>query len=168
VQTLSETVFAHKGNVMGTKKVLLEGHFSMLMSVWVDGDAAALVKAVGEMAAGEGVMLKAVPLDVNGAPIHTGACERRLVVECKQKPGIILALTKLLKDAGCTLSHLDTNTQLKEGQMWFLLECAVSVPDADSLEELEDQLRFWADEMATTKLIFDQWPSPHMQPLSHA
>jgi len=114
VQTLSETVFAHKGNVMGTKKVLLEGHFSMLMSVWVDGDAAALVKAVGEMAAGEGVMLKAVPLDVNGAPIHTGACERRLVVECKQKPGIILALTKLLKDAGCTLSHLDTNTQLKE------------------------------------------------------
>eukprot|EP00965_Chrysotila_dentata_P078657 2592362-Pleurochrysis_carterae.AAC.1 len=28
------------------------------MSVWVDGDAAALVKAVGEMAAGEGVMLK--------------------------------------------------------------------------------------------------------------
>ena len=35
---------------------------------------------------------------------------RRLKLECPQRPGVVLAITELLKDHGCSLSGIDADT----------------------------------------------------------
>ena len=39
-----------------------------------------------------------------------GVPERRLAVECSQRPGLILAITELLAQQGCLIPKIDTST----------------------------------------------------------
>ena len=39
----------------------------------------------------------------------------------------MLAVTELLKDQGCAITNMDAQTYLKEGVIWFRLECIIEV-----------------------------------------
>lgn len=112
---------------------------------------------------------------------------RRLTIECPQKPGIILAVTELLKDRGCSLSevlcHLcygicygiapmlcslsevDANTRLMEGTVWFTLKGIVDFPAGageHDLHDLEEQFDVWRDTLPPpAKLHLDEWLPSH-------
>ena len=140
------------------------------MSLRTEGDLGMLEGALSAMPPAiatlhPDVAIETVRLEPAGAARAAGVQESRLQIECPQKPGIILALTRLMTDAGCALSHLDTNTTMREGVVYFHLECTVSVPG--DAEELEQGLRLWAEGLSSTKMVFDK-TSQNVSPLEHA
>ena len=96
--------------VAATKKVVLHEHFSLMMSVWVPPDStspAALIEQLQHASGTERVgsaTVEAVSLPSAAAADAAAAAApevRRVLLECPQQPGIVLALTELLKDQGC-------------------------------------------------------------------
>lgn len=48
--------------------------------------------------------------------------QRRLKLVCPQRPGIVLAITELLKDQGCKMSNVNADTLAKDSEIWFEVE----------------------------------------------
>jgi len=95
---------------------------------------------------------------------------RRLKLACPQRPGIVLAITELLRDYGCTISEIDASTVNRSGELWFELECIVDLPDGIDPQNVGDDLQFWTEsaEDRRTTLVFDTCLTPNFAPLSHA
>ncbi len=174
---MTELIFKHGASLAGTKKVLLEKHFTMMMSVWVPPDGSDPASLRSELqsetvAAQLGFPLQ-VELLVDGEQVPPQMpLKRRFKLTCPQKPGIVLAVTELLRDHGCAISEIDATTMETGGEIWFELECIVELPSeaaADAVDALEEGLRFWTSSSDTrSKLIFSQHLNPDIQPLSHA
>jgi len=177
IHNLSAIICEAGASVAGTKKVVLEGRFSLLMSVWLPPDGgcspASLVAALEKPAAASsealaGIDLQTQLLDATAAPSASPGGEvemlRRLRLEVPQRPGIMLAVTSLLRDSGCAISSLDANTEKRGGTIWFTLECLVHVPSSTAVDEVEQALRFWCSADAT--MLFDEWRDA--APLEHA
>ena len=135
---------------------MLHGHSTLMMSVWLPPNGSSPVTVAAELQTAElGLVMQTVILtDVPPPPPKTSV--RRVVLECPQKPGIVLAVTELLKDSGCKISDMDAHTSVKEGEIWFRLECIVEAPSSAE-EQLEEQLRWMtaSEEMRAT-ITFDR------------
>lgn len=180
---LTKIIFENGGSVAGTKKMMLEDRFTMMLSVWLppDGQTAAELGATLEGPAIstqlQGMRLTAELLAEDEAP-RVGRLfaddaktseQRRFKLCCPQKPGIVLAVTELLKDHGCSISEIDADTVARAGEIWFELECIVDVPAGVDVDEVAEGLRYWTrskEDRAT--VIFDTWLKPHFNVLSGA
>ena len=85
--------------------MVLEDHYSLLMSVWLpdvkpEAAAAALTKALTKQYGAQGESFTVIPLVATkaaaGAPA-AATVTRRLQLACPQKPGVVLAVTNLLQ-----------------------------------------------------------------------
>ena len=96
-----------------------------------------------------------------------------MLLECPQKPGIVLAVTELLKDQGCAITNMDAQTYLKgEGKervIWFRLEVIIEITTGTDPALVEEQLRWWtASQQMDVDLIFDSSRTDRFQPLEQA
>ncbi|KAH8074925.1 cGMP-dependent protein kinase [Aureococcus anophagefferens] len=96
------------------------------------------------------------------AYLGLGPVERRLVIECPQRPGLIMAVTQLLGVEGCKIPKMETFTSVRDGVVMFHMEAAVHVPrghdmDAADVEapasrpRTRPELTFDVDKNAITK-----------------
>jgi predicted amino acid-binding ACT domain protein len=175
ISALSDIIFSHGASIASTRKIVLEDHFAMMFSVWVPDDDKALssselAKVVAETNFDFQVQVKHLEAasPVPDADVQV-ATQRRMKLLCPQRPGIVLAVTEILKDHGCALSAIEADTVSRKGEIWFELECVVDLPSEDESGRIEEDLRYWtknSDER--TQLVFDKWVRPNHQPLSHA
>jgi glycine cleavage system regulatory protein len=178
---ISQFFFEKGASIMGSKKVVLEGHFSMMTSLYLPpsgispaefkdllGSPTGLPHAVrgikGLDLVYEAQLLETTP-DVEARTKEM----RKLVLECPQKPGLVLAFTSLLKDNKCSIFDLDASTSLgNDGAIWFRLECLVEVPEGCDAEEIKDHL-VYLEQANSARLTFDKWQMRSLiNPLSGA
>ena len=93
--------------------------------------------------------------------------QRRLKLTCPQQPGVVLAITELLKDFDCKMSKIDADTVARGSEIWFEIEAIVNVPGDQDVARVEDNLRFWVAGKPGTSLVFDSF-THGFSPLSHA
>ena len=129
VSKITSAIVDHGASIAATKKIVMHNQFSLMMSVWVPPSAspATVIAALQQSSAtdqfGCTVTAVALPDPSPAAPPEV----RRMLLECPQKPGIVLAVTELLKDQGCAITNMDAQTYLKEDVIWFRLECIIEV-----------------------------------------
>ena len=75
------------------------------------------------------------------AYLGLGPVERRLVIECPQRPGLIMAVTQLLGVEGCKIPKMETFTSVRDGVVMFHMEAAVHVPRGHDMDALTSKLR---------------------------
>jgi len=173
---VAELIFEHGASIASTKKVMLENHFAMLLTVWTPPSStspAALAQKLQSPEVTEklGFSMQATLLEPSSMPVSDDVLQqRRLKLSCPQRPGIVLAITELLKDHGCKMSHISADTTAKGADIWFEIEAIVDVPAGVDPAALEGALRVWTDsEASRAQLIFDSWlHGASMSPLSHA
>ena len=166
--------------VAGTKKVMVEDTFAMLLSVYTPSAPAELISHLQSPATSSklGFSLTASLLDPDrpvdlSLPVTSEAAtpsgeRRRFKLSYPQQPGIVLALTEVLKDFDCKMSHIDADTLARGSEIWFEIAAVVDVPAGVNVTEVEDALRFWTQTKdQRTKLIFDKH-THSFSPLSHA
>jgi glycine cleavage system regulatory protein len=164
---LARVIFEHGGSIAGTKKVMLENHFAMLIAVYTPPTGTSPADLAQKLASPEtasrlGFEVQASLLD-ESRPAAAARSEkgerRRLQLRCPQRPGIVLAITELLKDGNCKMSSIDADTMEKGSEIWFELEAIIEVPAGVDASSLESALRFWTSSKdARSELIFDPWP----------
>ena len=129
VSKITSAIVDHGASIAATKKIVMHNQFSLMMSVWVPPSAspATVIAALQQSSAADQfgctVTAVALPDPSPAAPPEV----RRMLLECPQKPGIVLAVTELLKDQGCAITNMDAQTYLKEDVIWFRLECIIEV-----------------------------------------
>jgi len=173
VRSVSDLLYQHGASIAATKKVVVADHFAMLVSVYTPDDPVKLSEAIMEVAEGKlgfplTVQLLDLADDAEPTPSAPEPAQRRLKLVCPQRPGIVLAITELLKDYGCALSAIDADTIARKDEIWFELECTVELPSGIDSTQVEADLRFWTEAQdVRAELIFDRW-LPKISPLSHA
>ena len=124
---LARVIFEHGGSIAGTKKVMLENHFAMLIAVYTPPTGTSPADLAQKLASPEtasrlGFEVQASLLD-ESRPAAAARSEkgerRRLQLRCPQRPGIVLAITELLKDGNCKMSSIDADTMEKGSEIWF-------------------------------------------------
>ena len=148
---VAEMIFAQGASIASTKKVMLEDQFAMLLSVWAPPEVIspeALAKSLTseEVTNKLGFSMTAKLLDPGRPPSDDVVDKKRLLkITMKQQPGIVLAITRLLKDFNCKMSKIDADTITRGSEIWFEIEAVLDVPgDIDPLS-VEAALRFWAE-----------------------
>lgn len=171
VSKITSAIVDHGASIAATKKIVMHDQFSLMMSVWVPPSAspATVLAALQQSSAtdqfGCTVTAVALPDPSPAAPPEV----RRMLLECPQKPGIVLAVTELLKDQGCAITNMDAQTYLKEDVIWFRLECIIEVTTGTEPSLVEEQLRWWtASQQMDVNLIFDSSRTDRFQPLEQA
>ena len=196
---LAAVIFEQGGSIAATKKIMVEDHFAMMLSVWTPPDGTAPKDMVSTLTSADtrsrlGFAVQASLLDP--ARVPDGAMDeqgekRRLKLSCPQRPGIVLAITELLKDRtpphrpffayslclfraippradSCKMSAISADTLAKGSEIWFELEAVVDVPSGVDPSSLEGSLRMWTESKESrATLIFDSWLRD-VAPLSHA
>jgi len=172
---LTSIIFEQGASITASKKLMVENHYAMMLAVWAPDDGADSLRALlesDEVANRLGTSVKVALLDgqADAAGEMTSA-QRRLKLDCPQRPGIVLAITELLKDHSCKMSSVDAEAYEKtsEGgsEIWFALECIVDVPAGVDPDRVSSDLRFWST-AHNAQVVFDKWLKPHFAPLSHA
>ena len=103
---LAALIFEQGGSIAATKKIMVEDHFAMMLSVWTPPDGTAPKDIVSTLTSAEtqsklGFAVQASLLDPAREPdsaMDEQGEKRRLKLSCPQRPGIVLAITELLKD----------------------------------------------------------------------
>lgn len=173
IANVTRLIFRHGGSVLATKKIVVEDTFAMMMSVYLSqkatapDDLAQILKSKDtESALGFPISVKALDpgTTVPFGKLASAQKQRRLKLKCPQRPGIVLAITELLKDHKCTMSSVDADTYRQDEEIWFTLECIVELPGHADDERIEADLKFWTETVEGGKnavLIFDKWLKPH-------
>lgn len=170
---IARLIFEHGASVAATKKIMVEGHFAMLLSVWTPGEQKAALNLAEKLRSAEtasrmGFVVQASMLEPARADVEEAGVLRRLKLTCPQRPGLILAITELLKDHACKMSAINADTMAKGCEIWFEIEAVIDVPHSVDPSTLEGALRFWTQSKESrATLIFDNFVSG-TQPLSHA
>ena len=173
---IAAEIFGQGASIASTKKVMLENHFCMLISVWTDKDPWAVAAALTtpEVTSRLGFAMDVKPLTGEQiaeaanveAALESGQ-KRRLKLTCPQKPGIVLAITELLKDQDCRMSEISADTMAKGSEIWFEIEAIIDLPPGVDAEGIESSLRFWTSKDSRSELIFDTF-TQQVTPFSHA
>ena len=81
-----------------------------------------------------------------------------MLLECPQKPGIVLAVTELLKDQGCAITNMDAQTYLKEGVIFatFSLLTQKKRGDKNKFVRVEQLVKWCGGEGYEGCLFFDE------------
>jgi glycine cleavage system regulatory protein len=118
---IAELVFEQGASIASTKKIMVEDHFGMMLSIWTPPDGmltpSELCDYINSDATRErlGFIIQAKLLDSARQrvlePTMAATQQRRMKLELPQRPGIVLAITELLKDQGCTLSSIDADVR---------------------------------------------------------
>lgn len=166
---LAQVLFEKGASIAGTKKVLVENNFAMLMSVYTPDEPKALADYMQspEVINRLGFTVTASLLDPKRPEAKPAVAEapsesskRRFKLSCPQQPGIVLALTELLKDYDCKMSSMDADTLARGDEIWFEIEAIVEVPANVDPVKVEAALQFWSSSKdERTKLIFDTFTS---------
>ena len=162
---IAAIIFENGASIAGTKKVHLEDHFAMLVSIYTPlagtpPEALVIHLNSDEVTERLGFSVQATLLDAERAPAAAeGEGEqRRLKLRCPQRPGIVLGVTELLKDSGCKLSSVSADTFEVGNEVWFEIEATVDVPPSADPEAVYSALKFWTESKGTrAELIFDSW-----------
>ena len=148
---VAEMIFAQGASIASTKKVMLEDQFAMLLSVWAPPDIIS-PEALAKMLTSEevtdklGFSMTAKLLDPGRPPSDDVVDKKRLLkITMKQQPGIVLAITRLLKDFNCKMSKIDADTITRGSEIWFEIEAVLDVPEDVDSASVEAALRFWAE-----------------------
>lgn len=179
VPKITSLLLEHGASIAATKKIVLHDHFSLMLSVWVPPGSSStpdgLVQELHQASASErlGCVVTAValpePSSAEEEAPRSPEVVRRVVIECPQKPGIVLALTELLKDQGCVMTNMDAMTFANDGEIFFRLECIISLAAGSDAALIEEQLRWWtASQQMRVDLTFDSSRTDRFQPLSGA
>ena len=171
VAKLSSIIFQNGGSIAQTKKVIVDEHFAMITAVFLPDDAqstpAQLISALQSDATtrllGFPVTARVLELQTSADDVSEDTGEqRRLKLELPQRPGLVLAVTELLKDHGCTLSSIDAETLARGDEIWFEIECLVDLPAGVDASRVESDLQYWVDQENQATLIFDRWLKPNV------
>lgn len=147
IKDISTVVAAHGASIASTGKIVLGDEYAMMMYLWAPAeDKMASMKAELEAtlkAGADEVSIKVLDAEARASYAAKAAVsseERRLQVECSQKPGIILAITELLSAQGCKIPKMETATFVKEGVVHFKMDAVVHVTggNADSIAQQLD------------------------------
>ena len=163
VAKISAIIAAGGGSIAKQKKIIVEDNFAMLTSVYVPDDAAmsateisdALTSSATTEMLGFPVSVKEVDGNVVAEAVAAEQ-QRRLELTCRQRPGLVLSVTGLLKDHGCGMSGIDAETYESEGEIWFSIECLVDVPSNVDAKSVQADLRYWVDTERHATLIFEK------------
>ncbi len=169
VAKISSIIFESGASIAQTKKIIVDEHFAMLTSVYVPEDAKSTPEQLAEtLQSASTTSLLGFPVTVKQVESSAVASEepaaeqRRLKLELPQRPGVVLAVTELLKDHGCALSAIDAETVARGDELWFELECLVDLPAGLEAARVESDLQYWVAQEAKAKLIFDKWLRPNV------
>jgi len=168
---LTSIIFEQGASITASKKLMVEDHFAMMFAVWTpeSTDGLRAILESDEVTKRMGTALQVAVLDGQQAAAAAEATtsQRRLKLNCPQRPGIVLAITELLKDHNCKMSSVDAEAYEKASEIWFTLECIVDVPAGVDPDRVASDLHFWSS-AHDAQVIFDKWLKPHFTPLSHA
>ena len=161
VAALAALISGQGGSIASTKKIIVQDRFALLSSVWTSSDPQRFCDAIMADAAKLEFPVTVDLVGVQERGPDAGPLARRLKLSCPQRQGLVLALTELLKDHGCAISAIDADTTTRDHEIWFELECLVSVPQEVDLGAVEADLQFWTGSQdARTSLVFDKWLKP--------
>mmetsp|Transcript_7612 Transcript_7612/g.24059 ORF Transcript_7612/g.24059 Transcript_7612/m.24059 type:complete len:222 (-) Transcript_7612:42-707(-) len=132
-------------SIAATQKVALGTEYAMVLHAFHpdgEGHAEAISDEV-RRALGASSEVRVKPLDHASlqAYLGLGPVERRLVIECPQRPGLIMAVTQLLGVEGCKIPKMETFTSVRDGVVMFHMEAAVHVPRGHDMDALTSKLR---------------------------
>lgn len=166
VAKLSGMVFENGGSIAVTKKVVAEDHFAFMASIYLPPDATSLEDFSNLLQSAETTKALGFPVIVKNItrPVENEAAsseQRRLKLVCPQRPGLVLAITELLKDHGCSLSSIDAETFQRENEIWFEIECLVDIPSEADIAQVSSDLEYWAEHEKQARLTFDKWLKPN-------
>ena len=203
---LAALIFEQGGSIAATKKIMVEDHFAMMLSVWTPPDGTAPKDIVSTLTSAEtqsklGFAVQASLLDPARVPdsaMDEQGEKRRLKLSCPQRPGIVLAITELLKDRtrshtspflidwlssrltsfssrtrharadSCKMSAISADTLAKGSEIWFELEAVVDVPGGVDPSALEGALRMWTESKESRTTLIFDSWLRDVAPLSHA
>jgi len=161
---LTAVLFEQGASVASTKKIMVEDHFAMLLSVWTPPEGPSpeellklLVSPATESRLGFPLSVKLLEANSPSRAPRDATVQRRLKIQCPQKPGIILAVTELLKDRGCALSSIEADTFAKGAEIWFEIQGVIDIPEGVEPASIEKELRFWTSSNEDAKLVFDEY-----------
>jgi len=165
VERLSSLTFEAGCSVAQTKKMIMHNHFALLASIYVPQDAShsqsELMKLLESNETAEAISIPLTIKAFHTSNLNTDGEQRRLKLELPQRPGIVLAVTELLKDHGCSLSAIDAETTKRGSEIWFEIECLVYVPPGVEAACVQSDLEYWVKKEKKATLIFDKWLNPN-------
>ena len=120
---ITKVIFEAGASIAATKKVMLEDNFALLLAVHTTKEPLPLVEHLGSEAVAKklGFPVAARLLDGSASSpvVHSNDVQtRRLKLSCPQKPGIVLAVTELLKDFKCTVVSMEADTVARGQEIW--------------------------------------------------
>ncbi|KAJ1452112.1 hypothetical protein M885DRAFT_528170 [Pelagophyceae sp. CCMP2097] len=158
MKDISKIVAGHGASIAATQKIVLGGEYSMMMTIWTpdSGDASALKKEIEAAMGGDPCSITKLSVaereKILPQPVKE---ERRLVVECSQKPGIILAITEFMSAQGCLIPKMETQTYVKDHVVRFRMD-AVVVITKNNAAAIAQQLQGVVAANEGVELIFDK------------
>jgi glycine cleavage system transcriptional repressor len=110
------------GNLEDSSMTLLRGHFAWTLVVSVDADPAAVSEHLAHLT-DEGLVVSVLPVpEADGVPV--GGSAWLLSVHGGDRPGIVSGLTRVVADAGGTITDLTTRL----GSDLYVLVAEVALP----------------------------------------
>ena len=124
---IAQVIFQQGASIAGTKKVMVEDSFAQLISVYTPESPAELVKHLQSSTVTDalGFPVSASLLDPDRpsslpavTQMPSDNAQRRFKLTCPQQPGLVLAMTEIMKDFNCKMSHIDADTEARNGEIW--------------------------------------------------
>jgi len=160
VRDVTAALLDEGASVAGSRKVMLADSFAVLVSVWVPPESKTpeeMVTHINEtLAPAMGFSLTAHMIDQAVAKAAQAPVKRHLKLLCPQRPGIIKAISELLKDNDCIMNEVEADTSAKGGEIWFEFECTIECPSEDVADAMKAQMEMWTgSEDKRISLVFD-------------
>jgi len=160
VRDLTGHLLQQNVSIASSKKVMLHDSFAVLLSLWVPPEHSTPAEMVEHITSKTG---KALGFTVQARLIEpveeqvAAPVMRHLKLSCPQKPGIIKAISELLKDHDCKMTEVDADTMARGGEIWFEFESTVECGSEEIADLVKTQIDLWTEsEDGRISFIFDR------------
>lgn len=172
IKDTAAAVAQRGASIAALQKIALGRDFSCLMHVWEPTPAREALAAALAEAVGPSVKCVVKDLDPGSRDLYklgqTPLPERRMTITCRQRPGLIFAVTELLTAQGCTIPKLETKTYIENNVTTFFMDALVVLHDPNNADAIAQELQLISDANDGLRITFDQSDVHRINVLEHA